>query len=432
MNDIRFYLEERKGSTSAKVPLVLSYWFNGIQLKYYTGIQVTKGNYNKEYWKITETNKKVRKPIKPNEPRASALNTKLELMAQKVTNLHTNAEALNKPLTVNYFKDQLDITFKGKGENTEATIGVARAYNEYLDFLKLFKANTTFKKHLTTNNHLMEMIGKKYKDLSFDQVNNKLVEAFRIYLVNKGFVLNTVVKYLNSLRDFLSWCKDDKRGYFNGKIKFDIKEEDIELIFLSQAEVDKLEKADMPNSTLEKVRDMYLFGCYTGMRYGDLNNLKNTDFKGDHIEFIIGKGGKTTTQSVPLLPTPLRLIEKYKNKQGDKLLPMFSNQKMNQYVKEVMKIAEINELMTKSIKMGTGKIKQEVCEKHDLITFHTSRKSFITIAINNKMPESVIKSITGHSKDSKAFKKYYKISEDLKRAEMVRVFNNSSTKLKAV
>lgn len=437
MNRVKFYLEERTKGKSENLPIILSYWFNGTQFKYHTGIQVQKINYNKEYWKITDKHKRERQPIKANEAQAAALNTKLDQIKNKVWKLHNDAEALNLPLTKEYFREELDKTFKGKN-TIEEVITVMKAWDNYLDFLQSERAETTYKKHRTARDHMATMMGSKFKSLKFADVNNKLVEQFRLWLVNreykpkKKYQINTVAKYMDSFRDFLNWCKDDKRGYFNGKISYKVKEEDIEVIHLTPEEVKRLEQAVLENLTLDKVRDMYLFGCYTGMRYGDLYNLRKTDYKGDHISFTIGKGKKLTLQKVPLLPVPISIIEKYSEHPGDKLLPMFSNQKMNQYIKEVMKEAKINEPITEARKMGNGKIIETVREKWEMITFHSSRKSFITIAINKKMPESVIKSITGHSKDSRAFKKYYTISEGLKAEELVRVFTNPSDKLKAV
>lgn len=430
MNSVRFYPEIRKDGENGKATIVAQYWFNGQRLRYYTGVQVSIQGYRTKYW--ASPKERDRRPIKPNEPQAAALNLRLDQISQKIIKLHTDATALELPVTIQYFREELDKVFKGSTDKVEKEKTVAEAWEEYLEFMQYERAINTYKKHKTTRSHFQDMAGKKYKSLSFSEVNSKLGEKFRLLLVERGYQLNTVAKYIHCFRDFLNWCKDERREYFTGKIKFDVREEDIQVIFLSQEEVNIVEQAEMPNKTLEKVRDMYLFGCYTGMRYGDIHNLSKADFKKDSVVFHIGKGNKPVLHSVPLLPSAMRIIRKYLDGKNEKLLPVFTNQKMNQYVKEVMKVAGLNEPITVLKKMGNGRVEKEIKQKWEIITFHTSRKSFITIAVNNGMPELYIKSITGHSPDSRAFKKYFKVDEKTKAAELLKAFSNPSANLKAV
>jgi integrase len=433
MAKLKFHLEKRKdkdGNPLLKdVPIRLSYSFNGKRLLYYTGYRVDTKYFDNEYWK------KGRQPVKPTAPQAGNINANLKIIETTINEAHTHAKALKSVPTVEYFRNILDRGVKGKiNEPDKTTLQVAFA--EFLEYIKENKAHRTYQKMKTTESHLRDAAGKGYDKVTFDEVNASFIERYRKYLIKEGYLNNTVVKYLRSLREFLNWCKDEKRQYYTGSTSFEgLKENEINVIYLTLDEIQHLQQKEMPNQTLENVKDVFLFGCFTGMRYGDIFKLRKSNvlWDKDIIRFYITKGGKTIWQDVPLVEQSINILKRYKNIPGDKALPVVSNQKQNEFLKKVMQIAGFNEGVTIAEKQGNGKIIEKEYKRWELITCHTSRKSYITFAIENGMPELVIKSITGHSKNSRAFSRYYEISGEKKSKEMKKIFGNLKTpKLKAV
>lgn len=427
MAKVKFYLEKRKNEKT-KAPILLYYSFNGERFQYYTGEIINIKNYNADYWK------KGGKPVNSQEKRAAAINYRLDLMEQKVYSIRTMHEAQGQSLSKKHLSEELDKVFKGKGLD-KSTISVKDAYAEYLDFLLTNRSQWTYKKQRSTQKHLETFLGKDFQCLKYEDIDNKMIARFKAYFVNGGFRLkkeegivpfqhNTVAKYMNSFRDFLNWSKSDKQGYFKGSVDINEKEEDIEVVFLTKEELKKIETTEMPNIALEKVRDIFLFTCHTGMRYSDVFNLTKTDYKNDYLKFYIQKSGSVVSHTVPLIELPKRIINKYKDVEGDKLLPVFSNQCTNRYIKLVMKIAGITEDVVVAKKLANGQIIKEKKEKWQIISFHNARKTLTTQLVIENTSESIIKSITGHSKNSRSFAKYYKIKDEIKQHELERVFEN--------
>jgi integrase len=188
----------------------------------------------------------------------------------------------------------------------------------------------------------------------------------------------------------------------------------------------------MSNNRLDEVKDVFLFGCYTGMRFSDLFKLKKSDVLSDSVRFYITKNHQTIWHFVPLIPKAKEILNKYKSISGTKSLPVISNQKTNDWIKLVMQEIDLTESLVIREKKADGNIEEKEYQKWELITCHSSRKSFISYAIENGMEESVIKSITGHSKNSRAFTRYYEISDVKKKAAMEKVFASGKPLLKAI
>jgi len=154
---------------------------------------------------------------------------------------------------------------------------------------------------------------------------------------------------------------------------------------------------------LAKVRDLFLIGCYTGLRFSDLSKLNKDNINKDNTINI-----KTikTNQSVvvPIHPITKQIFEKY----NYQLPREISNQKFNEYLKDVAKIAGINEPITAESTKGGFKV-SETTEKYNLVTSHTARRSFATNAFLMDMPSISIMKITGHKTES-AFMRYIKMS----------------------
>ena len=177
-------------------------------------------------------------------------------------------------------------------------------------------------------------------------------------------------------------------------------------IALSKDDIDQLSGVDLSNnSRLERVRDIFLVGCYTGMRYSDFKRIKASNIS-DNLITIREVKDKSKTLQIPITDRVRDILDKYNME-----LPVISEQKFRDYLKEVFKLAGFTKLSTRSKKIGKRVYEEEV-PMYELISTHTARRSFITIMLNSGVPDKAIMKITGH-KSINNFQVYYRPSNEV-------------------
>ncbi|WP_262510773.1 tyrosine-type recombinase/integrase [Epilithonimonas hispanica] len=164
----------------------------------------------------------------------------------------------------------------------------------------------------------------------------------------------------------------------------------------------------------ERIRDLFVFGCVTGMRFGNYSTISKNDVQGDFIR-VIDLKSKSKNLAIPLNNISKSILEKYEYS-----LPNISNQKMNEYIKEVFKELKFTDEIKKTMKYGDQLVEIN-SEFYKRISSHTARRSFITIMKNKRVPDKVIMSYTGHT-SLEVFNAYYRPSEDDKINYMNEVF----------
>jgi len=193
-----------------------------------------------------------------------------------------------------------------------------------------------------------------------------------------------------------------------------LKDTQKKIIFLTWEELNNLREFKIPptKQALKRVRDVFLFQCFTGLRYSDVFNLRRSDIKGDHIEVTTVKTSDSLI--IELNDHSRAILEKYKDVEfeNDKALPVITNQKMNDYLKELAELAEINEPVRQTYYKGNERI-DEVTPKYALLGTHAGRRTFICNALALGIPPLVVMKWTGHS-DYKAMKPYIDIADDIK------------------
>ena len=193
------------------------------------------------------------------------------------------------------------------------------------------------------------------------------------------------------------WLTKDPFANYKSKVKEVTRE------FLTELEIQSLMEKEFVSERLELVRDIFVFSCFTGLAYIDVKQLSNDNIvlgiDGD--KWINKNRQKTDTNSkIPLLPTAQYILDKYVNhpvcKNEEKLLPIFSNQKMNAYLKEIATVCGINKELT----------------------FHIARHTFATtVTLSNGVPIETVSKMLGHTnlKTTQHYAKILdkKISEDM-------------------
>ncbi|WP_297985163.1 site-specific integrase [uncultured Chryseobacterium sp.] len=257
-------------------------------------------------------------------------------------------------------------------------------------------------------------------DISFEKFNEQYLSNYQRYLEGKNHKNSTISKELAALKWFLKWAM--KKGYTKSgefeKFKPKIKNVQKKIIFLNKSELKRFTEYEIPTdkSYLEKIRDVFLFQCFTGLRYSDVFNLKRSDVKDGYLEITTLKTADNLI--IELNSYSRKLLNKYIDVEFEhnKALPVISNQKMNDYLKELAELAEIDELVTQTYFKGNERI-EEVLPKYSLMSTHAGRRTFVCNALSLGIPPQVVMKWTGHS-DYKAMKPYIDIADEIKASAM--------------
>jgi len=321
------------------------------------------------------------------------------------------------PLSKGYVLDKLNN--KNFGSNNLAP-QFFDSFDEFIETNKATKALGTTKKYTSTLNFYKDFENYSNNKIRFDNIDINFYERFRDYAFKERKTLNNYFgKLIDGLKTFMNWSFE--RGYHKNLEfkKFKSLQNTIEVIYLTMDELMTLYEFTFDSKRLEHVRDFYCFGCFTGLRFSDIKQLKSSNVYNDHLLLNIQKT-KTIDHKIPLNDFAKTILEKYRDTLYDPL-PKISGQKFNQYIKECCKEAEINTPINTTRYIGNKRV-DKVQPKHKLITSHTARKTFVTNSLILGMKEMVIKNITGH-KDEASFKRYVEIAEDFKKTEMDNTWN---------
>ena len=273
--------------------------------------------------------------------------------------------------------------------------------------------DSTYEKFAAVKNHLMNF----RDELTFDFFDEKGLNDYVTYLRDVKEMRNsTIGKQLSFLKWFLRWAfkkgLHQNNAYDSYKPK--LKSTQKKIIFLTWEELNKLREFEIPaaKQALDRVRDVFLFQCFTGLRYSDVFNLRRSDIKGDHIEVTTVKTSDSLI--IELNNHSKAILDKYKDVafEDDKVLPVITNQKMNDYLKELAELAGIDEPVRQTYYRGNERI-DEVTPKYALLGTHAGRRTFICNALALGIPPQVVMKWTGHS-DYKAMKPYIDIADDIK------------------
>ena len=273
--------------------------------------------------------------------------------------------------------------------------------------------DSTYEKFAAVKNHLMNF----RDELTFDFFDEKGLNDYVNYLRDVKEMRNsTIGKQLSFLKWFLRWAfkkgLHQNNAYDSYKPK--LKSTQKKIIFLTWEELNKLREFEIPatKQALDRVRDVFLFQYFTGLRYSDVFNLRKSDIKDDHIEVTTVKTSDSLI--IELNNHSKAILDKYKDVafEDDKVLPVITNQKMNDYLKELAELAGIDEPVRQTYYRGNERI-DEVTPKYALLGTHAGRRTFICNALALGIPPQVVMKWTGHS-DYKAMKPYINIADDIK------------------
>ena len=212
---------------------------------------------------------------------------------------------------------------------------------------------------------------------------------------------NTLERYISVIKTFLRWSL--KKGYSPPMdfIDVKIKKHETDDVALTKEEVKLIENANLTGAK-DRARDLFLIGVYSGQRWSDYSVFDEADIRNG---LIIKRAKKTSTISLIPLHEELKLIlDKYEWK-----LPKISSQKFNVQIQKICKALGINDKIKFTHSKGNFK-KEEIKEKWEKIGSHTARRTYITLAAEDNIPDHLIMAVTG-IKGSNTLKKYKKVND---------------------
>ena len=282
----------------------------------------------------------------------------------------------------------------------------------------------SIKPYRTARLHFFNFQKKVGKIFLLTDMNQNLHDEFSDYLImDLDFAKNTHSKYIMALYQVIKYAVKKKllSGSVLHEIKFKTTREETDAIFLDESEIQLLlNLKDIQSGTEETVRDLFVLGCYTGLRFSNYSNI-NLDYLDD--KFLTTVQIKTKQKvTIPIHPNARMIFDKYKD--GLPVCP--TNQEFNRTLKDIsQRIKEFHAPFTKLITRNRH-ITEEEKMKWELVQSHTARRSFCTNMYLDGVEMLSIMAISGH-KTEKSFRRYIK-ADALQHAELIRKHWENNTK----
>lgn len=253
------------------------------------------------------------------------------------------------------------------------------------------------------------------KDVPIESIDEDMILSFLEYLHNKGMSNYSIDSLLRKFRRFMRWAYDNKYvknnvGFmFRPKLHYAFDEP----LYLRPDELNRIENCYLPEH-LRATRDVFVFCCFSGLRYSDVSQLRKSQIHEDYFEVITEKTNDTL--KIELNDHSKAILERYRHLDGPLALPVLSNQKCNEHLKDIGVLAKLDRLIPKTTFHGNER-KVEEKTLAQLLTFHVARKTFITMALYLDIQPEVFMKWTGH-KNFNTLKRYLGIVDKLKEESM--------------
>lgn len=397
MAQAKFILKEPNAKTNTLVYLVYNYQYT--RFKYSTSESI-----NPKFWNpISQRAKETKQFLEYPE-----FNTRLDKIENAIKNVFRRL--LNDGIQPNNILLKKAIESELSGNILKPKKKAFLSFVEsYIEESTLNKREGTIKVYNTTFKYLKEY-SAKYKAIDFENITLEFYNHYTAFLSQEHQLsANTVGKHIKTIKSFLNEATE--RGINENlefrKKKFKTIREESDTVYLSVKELQQFEKLNLSATPrLDKVRDLFLIGCYTGLRFSDFTQIQPENVNSENTMLFIRTQKTSERVAIPLHKTVRTILKKHNN-----ILPKaFTNQVMNTYLKEVASLANIKELVETTITRG-GKVEKSVSPKFKLISTHTARRSFATNLYIADIPAISIMKITGH-KTERSFMQYIRITQE--------------------
>ena len=364
---INFWLKSRTDK-NGKSPITMTIGANGERAEFQTGKKIEPENWDNG-----------KQQAKGKTTEAKLLNTYLSQLRNKVYLKEIELMQRGFLITARLLRDA--VVDKVEALNEKTLFQVFSEHNEEQG--KMIGKGISKSTHWLseyTYRLLKEHVELKYKrsDLYLRELNIGFIQAFHTFLrTDKGMAQNSSTKHLKLLKKIINVAVANSYMTFNPFMTYKVEREPVEIDFLDEEELRRIINFDTPLPRLERAKDMFLFGCFTGLSYIDIKTLAPEHFERDSAGRIWIKKRRVKTgvlSRIPLLPIAKMILDKYRG--GEKLLPIQDPADVNKYLKDIAILCNINKR----------------------ITFHTSRHTFAsTVTLANNISLEVVSKMLGHT-----------------------------------
>ena len=365
---ILFFIRESKARKNGNVPIEVMITVNGERNSFSTGKQIAI-----EKWD------KTKQQVRGKDQETQNLNNYLKAIKAKL--YQKEAELLDRGFIIT--AQMLYDAYFDKVESLKEK-SLFEVFEEHNQEQEKLVGNgvskATYWISVYTVRLLKEFVQQKYKreDLYLRELNLNFIQSFHSFLrIDKGMAQNSSTKHLKLLKKIINLSVANSYMAFNPFSTYKVERKPVEIDFLDEEELRKIINFDTPLPRLERAKDMFLFGCFTGLSYIDIKTLTTEHFEKDSAGRIWIKKRRVKTgvlSRIPLLPIAKLILDKYKG--GDKLLPIQDPADINKYLKDIAILCGINKR----------------------IYFHTSRHTFAsTVTLANNISLEVVSKMLGHT-----------------------------------
>lgn len=365
-----FYLKKNEPKKNGNVPVMGRITIDGSPKSFSTKLDINPNNWDLKHGRVLGKS-----------TLALAVNLKLDNIRARINKIYDDMLKDEGFATAQKVK----LSFLGVGVMDDAILKVFKDQNE--DFERMVskgkRSQNTYNKYKTVYNHLNEFIKERYHrdDLAFRELTSDFIREFDFFLrIDKECTHNTVWVYtmpVIALADLAI-----KKGLIrqNPFDDYEISMQETDRSYLLKEDVEKLMRLKPSKPKYELVKDLFIFSCFTGLSYIDIQKLKWSNIQSffDGHQWIISRRKKSDVASnVRLLEIPKRIIEKYRGiTRNDYVFPVPSNATCNSHVKKLIEEAEIN--------------------TEQKVTFHTARHTFATMFLTEGVPLESLSKMMGH------------------------------------
>lgn len=408
-----FYLKEPNTDSETLIYLYYYVKSEGKNFKYSTGKKI-----HPDQWDSENRFPKTLRGSRGTENKH--LSTYLQKFVNLIDEILKDADLREVTITRQYLRKKFDVRFKNTKQQTHYTL--PEMVQLFIDSKnKTHGQSDAWNQKYTNLKNKLEYFEDDHGTIT--KIDNDFIDQYAGYLrtINrkpfKPHNDNTLHRNINFLFTFLYWANGKYLKFDSDEIKNPVKRYQADDVHLTDQEIQKIIDVKLSSEALIRARDLFLIGVYSGQRFSDYSVFEKADVQGN---LIIKRAEKTENESfIPLHDNLRALLEKYEWK-----LPTISGQKFNVNIQKVCKKAKINEEFKETIYRGNKK-KVNYYQKWEVVTSHTARRTFITLAAEKGMPDHIIMKITG-IRDIKTLQKYKKTSQRSVSEAMDRFMNEMS------
>lgn len=251
-------------------------------------------------------------------------------------------------------------------------------------------------------------------------IDKAFLNGLKTWYVDKGYHNATIAKHFKNLRGFLNWANGNGYPVNSGALSYKLAITNTKktVTFLKLTELMLFMDFKFPESKphLSKVRDFFCFMAFTSLRYSDLRALKHANVSDGKIEFYTQKTKDRLT--VPLIEHAKKILDKYKNESEVYAFPVYSNQKINDYLKEAAELAGLDREIVETYFVGAKRFDKEY-KLHETISCHDARRTFVCCSLALGIPTTTVMACTGHS-NYESMKPYIEVADETQKLQMER------------